>query len=64
MKALKLNGFTSPAWDEFSGANGAYVAESTDGKIEAIAEPENGGWVCWFVSTDNGETLKSEFIAA
>jgi len=64
MKALKLNGFTTPVWDEFAGANGAYVAESFDGKIEAIAEPEASGWMCWFVATSNGETLRNEFIAA
>lgn len=63
MKALKLNGFNTPVWDEYAGANGAYVAESTDGKIDAIAEPENGGFMCFFVDTSNGATLKQEFIS-
>ena len=63
MKALKLKGFSTPAWDEYAGAKGAQVAESNDGKIDAIAEPEDGGFMCYFIDVSNGATLKQEFIA-
>lgn len=58
----KLTSFTSPKWDKFSGEHGAYVATSLDGKLDAIAEPLNGGWQFWLVRTSDGETIHTETI--
>ena len=46
---LKIDGFKMAVWDEFAGAAGAFVAESYDGKTEAIAEPQPNGFLCWIV---------------
>jgi len=57
-------GFKTPIWDNMAGIAGAFVAESFDGNVEAIAEPQPDGFKCWFVSTKTGETLRYQHISA
>ena len=59
---LKIDGFKMAVWDDFAGAAGAFVAESCDGKTEAIAEPQPNGFLCWIVSTADGSVIRSETI--
>jgi len=60
---LKIKGFGDPAWDEFSGENGAYVSKSSCGKVEAIAEPVEKGYLCFLIRIKDVTTLEQCFIS-
>ena len=62
-KSPIISGYQQAIWDEFAGAAGAFVAESHDGKTEAIAEPRPNGFLCWIVSTSDGSVIRSETIS-
>jgi len=62
MNTPMINGYRTPHWDDFAGAAGAFVAESNDGRTEAVAEPRPDGFLCWIISTDDGSVLRSEVI--
>ncbi len=52
---LTAQHFKKPVWNTFAGEAGAFVAESNDGKFEAIAEPIKDGWRFWLVPVADPE---------
>lgn len=55
---LTAKDFSRPVWNQYAGESGGFVAESRDGRFEAIAEPLKSGWRFWLVRTDDGATIQ------